>query len=636
MKKQFLFIFTFLLSFGVFSQASSTGSGASTSMMQQKSNGSGGKNTTMRLESGATVNHGVLTSTNGAKVAVVQTDAVNTPTGTVQATDGDHISQGIFNGSGGTVSFAGENYLTNKFGSAGVYPDSVFFKSLNDDSGVFSTVVLKPISIKKLIENATDSYSQITRADADTVIITDGSSTSKEIITASEMLKKITAGTYEAGIGIGSSYLEFFSSDSFGGGSSSLNINALQIAGTVSNGDNSTVVEVTETESKTVNTQLSAVGTVRAGAESSYLKNIDTDKVSGVYASSENVLIEVANTATSETSSLNVTPSSILGTSTVGDLQSVISSDPTFANEGTVILTRNTATNEAGIVQATSTSVNLSVSAPTGSASAFDMATSYINAEVTDGTNTSTTTVTPVTVTEQTTLSDGTFSKILIDPSESSDGSGFYYSNGTVNSRFYAMGSLAMESTDIVTGNTTSVNVNNSSLSVSSSDGSNTSILEVLPTYSTTTVTDGVGISERHQVLGLIESKVDDGTNLNTWTQTATNFDISAVNVVFDGKVKGVSDNIIVTTPTYIIQTVNEILYITYTGNVNTVWTLPAVAWNTSLRIYIINPTAFTVTINSNAGANDIWEGGLFVNTTVVPAQNSYNLYNNSLNYMNL
>jgi len=66
--------------------------------------------------------------------------------------------------------------------------------------------------------------------------------------------------------------------------------------------------------------------------------------------------------------------------------------------------------------------------------------------------------------------------------------------------------------------------------------------------------------------------------------------------------------------------------YYKFTGT-NTTWTLGAVASSTGFRVTLINRGTGTITLNSNAGANDIDESGVFSNTTPIATMSNMTLY---------
>lgn len=73
--------------------------------------------------------------------------------------------------------------------------------------------------------------------------------------------------------------------------------------------------------------------------------------------------------------------------------------------------------------------------------------------------------------------------------------------------------------------------------------------------------------------------------------------------------------------------------YYTATGTTST-WTLPAVAGNIGTRFYIINDGSGAVTLNSNAGGNDIWFEGATMSTTNVSSDEVIEIYNNGINWV--
>jgi len=270
-----------------------------------------------------------------------------------------------------------------------------------------------------------------------------------------------------------------------------------------------------------------------------------------------------------------------------------------------------------GIVATSSGGISMESSDPISGASTFVTNTpTEINSSVIQGSNESTSTITPTSIS-------------VVTPNSQ------VYTPGASGETTQNQSELLHEVTSTNGSSTSIESITPTSVSYQLSGGVNNNTTSLTPSTSTTTLINGTGISERHQEIGLIESKVDDGSNQNTITQNPTTTEISAINIVLEGKVQGTSDNILVSTATYAINQLNQEIHITYTGTTNTVFTLPALAGNTGFMIYIYNPTAFTITVNSNAGGTDIWSAGTTVNNIVVAAQSISSLYNNSLNYMN-
>jgi hypothetical protein len=74
--------------------------------------------------------------------------------------------------------------------------------------------------------------------------------------------------------------------------------------------------------------------------------------------------------------------------------------------------------------------------------------------------------------------------------------------------------------------------------------------------------------------------------------------------------------------------------YYTFNGTSPVVWTLPPIAGNTKLRIIIINDGTSNVTLNSNAGGNDINDSGTDIPSIVIEPGEAYVFYNNSIRYV--
>jgi len=83
---------------------------------------------------------------------------------------------------------------------------------------------------------------------------------------------------------------------------------------------------------------------------------------------------------------------------------------------------------------------------------------------------------------------------------------------------------------------------------------------------------------------------------------------------------------------TLALTTDGSINYFTFTGTTTT-WTTPPIASNTKKRVVIINQGSGNITLDSNLGANDLWESGVLVNSvTLIPGQ-TVSIYNNGINW---
>jgi len=83
---------------------------------------------------------------------------------------------------------------------------------------------------------------------------------------------------------------------------------------------------------------------------------------------------------------------------------------------------------------------------------------------------------------------------------------------------------------------------------------------------------------------------------------------------------------------TFTITPTNGVNMITFTGTTTTA-TLPPIAGFEGLILFLTNAGLGLITINSNAGGNDIWEGGVDVNTTTAVAGSVMRLINDGLKY---
>lgn len=73
--------------------------------------------------------------------------------------------------------------------------------------------------------------------------------------------------------------------------------------------------------------------------------------------------------------------------------------------------------------------------------------------------------------------------------------------------------------------------------------------------------------------------------------------------------------------------------YFTFNGTTST-WTLGTLSSTSNKFITLINMGSGDITLNTNAGGNDIWDGGSNVNTMIISMGTSVRLYNNSLKYI--
>lgn len=83
---------------------------------------------------------------------------------------------------------------------------------------------------------------------------------------------------------------------------------------------------------------------------------------------------------------------------------------------------------------------------------------------------------------------------------------------------------------------------------------------------------------------------------------------------------------------TYNIVPTSSTIMVTFNGTTTTA-TLPTIIGNEGAIIFLTNAGTGMVTINSNAGANDIWEGGALSNTSSVPASTVMRLINDGIKW---
>lgn len=83
---------------------------------------------------------------------------------------------------------------------------------------------------------------------------------------------------------------------------------------------------------------------------------------------------------------------------------------------------------------------------------------------------------------------------------------------------------------------------------------------------------------------------------------------------------------------TILIVPTKGVVMITFTGTVTTA-TLPPISSNDGLIIFLTNAGSSTSILNSNAGGNDIWEGGTNLTTTNIPNGSIMRIINDGIKY---
>lgn len=91
--------------------------------------------------------------------------------------------------------------------------------------------------------------------------------------------------------------------------------------------------------------------------------------------------------------------------------------------------------------------------------------------------------------------------------------------------------------------------------------------------------------------------------------------------------------NVVAPSSPYSIPVTNNQIFITHNGTIATD-TLPTLANGTGVMITIINMGSGIVTLNSNAGGSDIWDGGVSLATTAIAAGSTMILYGNSSKFV--
>lgn len=125
------------------------------------------------------------------------------------------------------------------------------------------------------------------------------------------------------------------------------------------------------------------------------------------------------------------------------------------------------------------------------------------------------------------------------------------------------------------------------------------------------------------------------GTDTSILAFTPSSIDLTTGTINLNGKIVGLSSNTVVSATTYTVVPDKAIMYIIFNGTIST-FTLPVLTGNQGLRLIFINKGSGIITLNSNTGANDIWEGGVSINTTIITNGTNYVLYNDGTNYSNL
>lgn len=136
---------------------------------------------------------------------------------------------------------------------------------------------------------------------------TDGTTTTTQTITPAiyEVVADSPGSSEQGIIYADATLINTYVADTQFSGGETISKDKVEVIVTEVSSGNTTTVTTAPTESKSVNTQGSSIGTVRTGAESSYLKNEDDNSNSGVYVSSENTLIESADAVSGNSSSVN-------------------------------------------------------------------------------------------------------------------------------------------------------------------------------------------------------------------------------------------------------------------------------------------------------------------------------------------
>lgn len=92
-------------------------------------------------------------------------------------------------------------------------------------------------------------------------------------------------------------------------------------------------------------------------------------------------------------------------------------------------------------------------------------------------------------------------------------------------------------------------------------------------------------------------------------------------------------NNMITSSASVTLPNNDRIVYLTFTGTTST-FTLPSLASSQGIRYMIINRGSGDITVNTNSGANDIDESGVFMNTYTIPSETTLSFFNNTLKFV--
>ena len=170
-----------------------------------------------------------------------------------------------------------------------------------------------------------------------------------------------------------------------------------------------------------------------------------------------------------------------------------------------------------------------------------------------------------------------------------------------------------------------------SSLKMGNASGTNSiSVRRNRPDTVTTFAVDNQNASSTGNIADFLSNSISVANFNKTGQLTIPNATVDTQAVTLGQ----LSSNSLSSLTTLTLATISRIMYYTYTGSTTSTWTLPSIATSIKVRYVLINTGSATVTINSNAGANDIWDSGTLSNTTVLTAGSSMELFNNGNSFI--
>lgn len=170
-----------------------------------------------------------------------------------------------------------------------------------------------------------------------------------------------------------------------------------------------------------------------------------------------------------------------------------------------------------------------------------------------------------------------------------------------------------------------------SSLKMGNASGTNSiSIRRNRPDGVTTFAVDNQNASSTGNIMDFLSNSISVANFNKTGQLTIPNATADTHSVALGQ----LSTNSLSALTTLSLATTSRVMYYTYTGATTSIWTLPTIGTSVKVRYVLINTGSATVTINSNAGGNDIWDSGTLSNTTVLTPGSSMELFNNGNSFI--